>query len=155
MHPVYPDTEVIQDDVLGELRCYPDMPADMPDQESLIGRVEWQDGRRLMFDIRCARIGRAAALAQARPRFPVIEAREPDYRRAAATELSVSWSEYCVASISVTDIIDRITLMDFSFHPDGRVELWYDAANLYRGCPRIVLSVDANLAYQKVELCEY
>lgn len=151
MHPVYPDIEVIQDDVLGELHRYLDTPGD----ESLTGRVEWRDGRRLMFGIECAGIGRTAALAQARPRFPVIEAREPDYRRAAAKELSECWSEYCVANISAADIEDRITLMDFSFRSDGRVELWYDAANLYRECPRIVLSVDANLAYQKVELCEY
>lgn len=150
MHLVYPDNEVIQDAVLGELHRL-----DSFDDECLGGSMEWRDGRRLTFDISCAGIGRAAALAQARARFPVIEAREPDYRRAAATELSVCWSEYCVASISVTDIINRITLMDFSFLPDGRVELWYDAANLYRECPRIVLSVDTNLAYQKVELCEY
>jgi len=151
MDPVYPGIEAIQDDVLGELHRY----LDTPDHESLTGSVEWRDGRRLMFSISCAGIGRAVALAQARPRFPVIEAREPDYRRAAATELSEHWSKYRVANISAADIEDRITLMDFSFLPDGRVELWYDAPSLYRGCPRIVLSVDAHLAYQKVELCEY
>jgi hypothetical protein len=70
-----------------------------------------------MFGIECSGIGRTAALAQARPHFPIMEAREPEYRRAAARELSEYRSKYCVANISAADIEGRITLMDFSFSP--------------------------------------
>jgi hypothetical protein len=70
-----------------------------------------------MFGIECSGIGRTAALAQARPRFPVIEARDLEYRRAAARELSEYRSKYCVAIISAADLEGHITLMDFSFSP--------------------------------------